>query len=61
MRDENIDPNHVILPSGLHAIQYKNKNGTSRVEILTEDEYQQMTWWDIMKLKYFYNRVRPYQ
>ena len=53
MKDENIDPNHVILPSGLHAIQYKNKNGTSRVEILTEDEYQQMTWWDIMKLKYF--------
>lgn len=38
---------HKILPSGLHAI-VDQKN---RVHIYTELEYQQLTWWQKVKLE----------
>jgi len=38
---------HKILPTGLHAI-VDQKN---RVHIYTELEYQQLTWWQKVKLK----------
>jgi len=39
---------HKILATGLHAITI---NG--RVYIFTEKEYQHLTWWELVKLKYF--------
>lgn len=39
---------HKILSSGLHAIII---NG--RVHIYTEKEYEHLTWWELVKLKYF--------
>lgn len=39
---------HKILATGLHSIII---NG--RVYIYTEKEYQHLTWWDIVKLRYF--------
>jgi hypothetical protein len=38
---------HKVLASGLHAIII---NG--RVEIYTEKEYQHLSWWSKVKLKY---------
>lgn len=38
---------HKILPSGLHAITV---NG--RVHIYTEKEYEHLTWWQMVKLRY---------
>lgn len=38
---------HKILPSGLHALIINNK-----VNIYTEEEYQHLNWWSIVKLKY---------
>jgi hypothetical protein len=38
---------HKILPSGLHAIIV---NG--RINIYTEEEYQHLSWWAMIKLKY---------
>lgn len=40
--------NHKILATGLHAITI---NG--RVYIYTEKEYEHLTWWELVKLKYF--------
>lgn len=38
---------HKILPTGLHAI---TRNGI--VEIYTENEYSQLSWWQAIKIKY---------
>jgi|TARA_R100001369_G_C3265461_1_gene158983 hypothetical protein len=40
---------HLVLPSGLHALQVRLPNGVVKVEIFTEDEYQQYNWWNRMK------------
>jgi hypothetical protein len=39
---------HKILPTGLHSITIGK-----RVHIYTEKEYQHLTWWQLVKLKYF--------
>ncbi len=39
---------HLILPTGLHAIQDSNNH----VHIYTEDEYQELNWWASVKLKF---------
>jgi hypothetical protein len=39
---------HKILATGLHSITI---NG--RVHIFTEKEYEHLTWWELVKLKYF--------
>lgn len=44
--------NHVVLPSGLHALQIRKPNGVVKIEILTELEYQHLTWWNKVRLKY---------
>jgi hypothetical protein len=43
---------HIILPSGLHAVQYRKADGTTRIEIFTEEEYQHRDWWSKIKLKF---------
>ena len=40
--------NHKILATGLHALTI---NG--RVYIYTEQEYEYLTWWQLVKIKYF--------
>lgn len=40
---------HRILPSGLHAVIRES----GRVDIYTEAEWNHLSWWDVMKLKYF--------
>lgn len=44
--------NHIVLPSGLHALQTR-QDGTNviRTEIFTEEEYQHFTWWNRTKFK----------
>lgn len=39
---------HKILPSGLHAIT----DSKGRIHIYTEQEYQHITWWLKVKIKY---------
>jgi hypothetical protein len=38
---------HKILPTGLHALEVGG-----RVHIYTEKEYQHLSWWNLIKLKY---------
>jgi len=38
---------HKILPTGLHAITIND-----RVHIYTEQEYQHLSWWKIVKMRY---------
>jgi len=45
--------NHIVLPSGLHALHIEQENTTSiRIEILTEKEYQHFTWWEKILIKF---------
>ena len=39
---------HIILESGLHCIHVGK-----RVHVYTENEYEQLTWWNKIKMKYF--------
>lgn len=39
---------HIVLGNGLHCIHIEE-----RVHVYTEEEYQQLTWWDKVKMKYF--------
>ena len=39
---------HIITKTGLHSITIGK-----RVHIYTEKEYQNLTWWELIKLKYF--------
>lgn len=38
---------HKILPTGLHCITVKGK-----VYVYTESEYEHLTWWQMVKLRY---------
>ena len=38
---------HKILATGLHAITIND-----RVHIYTEEEYQHLSWWKIVKMRY---------
>jgi len=43
---------HIVLPSGLHALQTKQDGSDIiRTEIFTEEEYQHFTWWNRVKFK----------
>jgi len=43
---------HIVLPSGLHAIQTRQDGSDIiRTEIFTEEEYQHFTWWNRTKFK----------
>jgi hypothetical protein len=45
--------NHLILPSGLHVLQMEQEGTNAvRVEILTEEEYEHLTWWHKVLIKY---------
>jgi hypothetical protein len=43
---------HLVLPSGLHAVQVRQPNGVVKVEIFNEKEYEQFNWWNQMKLTF---------
>ena len=44
---------HIVLPSGLHAIQTRQDGSKAiRTEIFTEEEYQHFTWWNRTKFKF---------
>lgn len=38
---------HKILPTGLHILEVRG-----RVSVYTEKEYQHLSWWNLVKLKY---------
>ena len=44
----NKETKHIVLASGLHCIHIGNT-----VNVYTEKEYQQLTWWKYIKMKYF--------
>lgn len=47
---------HIVLPSGLHAIQTRRDGSNAiRTEIFTEEEYQHFTWWNRVKFKFNLN------
>lgn len=49
----NIILKHIVLPSGLHALQTKQDGSDIiRTEIFTEEEYQHFTWWNRVKFKF---------
>ena len=39
---------HKVLPTGLHSLI----DNRGRVHIYTEKEYEHLTWWQLVKLKY---------
>jgi hypothetical protein len=39
---------HIVLGNGLHCIHVGE-----RVNVYTEEEYQELTWWKKVKMKYF--------
>lgn len=39
---------HKVLETGLHCIT--NKKG--KVYVFTENEYQHLTWWNLVRLRY---------
>ncbi len=41
---------HIVLGNGLHCIHIGE-----RVHVYTEKEYEHLTWWELVKLKYFRN------
>ena len=48
--------NHIVLPSGLHALHIVQKDtDVVEVKILTEQEYQHFTWWNKLLIKYNLN------
>jgi len=38
---------HKILWTGLHTLEV-----SGRVNVYTEEEYQQLCWWDLVKFRY---------
>jgi hypothetical protein len=39
---------HKVLETGLHCITTKK----GRVYVFTENEYQHLTWWNLVRLRY---------
>jgi hypothetical protein len=44
---------HIVLSNGMHILHLKDadENGIE-VLVLTEQEYEHLTWWDRVKIKF---------